>query len=77
MAKVSEAGAAGIRDAFSGQDLVNVVDAYMVSIKNVFAFVIAGAVATLLSAFLIPPTRVPAHEEQKAEEKIDEKEAAA
>jgi MFS transporter, DHA2 family, glioxin efflux transporter len=77
LAKVSEAGASGVRDAFSGEDLVHVVDAYMVGIKNVFAFVLAGAAATLLSAFLIPPTRVPAHDEQKADEKMDDKEAAA
>lgn len=36
----------------------------MAGIKSVFAFAIAGAVATVLVAFLIPPARLPAHEEK-------------
>ena len=48
------------------------LEAYMAGIKNVFIFAVAGAAATVLVALLIPPTRIPAHEEKKT----DEKEAA-
>ena len=47
------------------------LEAYMAGIKNVFIFAVAGAAATVLVALLIPPTRIPAHEE-----KTNEKEAA-
>lgn len=45
------------------------LQAYMDGIKNVFIFSIAGAVANVLVAFLIPPTRLPAPEEKKTDER--------
>jgi MFS transporter, DHA2 family, glioxin efflux transporter len=66
---ISSAGAAGLRNTFSGQELTLVLEAYMAGIKNVFIFAIAGAAATVLVALLIPPTRIPAHEEKKTNEK--------
>jgi hypothetical protein len=63
--KISEAGASGLRSTFSGNDLAVLLDAYMAGIKNVFIFAIAGAVATILVAFMIPPTRLPALEKEQ------------
>jgi hypothetical protein len=67
--QISEAGASGLSKNFSGQQLTVLLEAYMAGIKNVFIFAIAGATASLLVAFLIPPTRLPAHEEKTGEEK--------
>jgi hypothetical protein len=66
--QISEAGASGLRTAFSGQDLVLLLDAYMAGIKNVFAFAIAGAAASVFVALLIPLTRIPAHDEKEKDE---------
>jgi MFS transporter, DHA2 family, glioxin efflux transporter len=52
-----------LRDYFSGQKLTLVLEAYMAGIKNVFIFAIAGATASILLALLIPPTRLPAPQE--------------
>lgn len=62
---ISEAGATGLRDTFSGKQLNLVLEAYMVGVKNVFLFAIAAAAASFLVALLIPPTRLPAPEEKK------------
>lgn len=66
---VNEAGAAGLSNNFSGEELTSILEAYMAGIKNVFIFAVAGAAATVLVAFLIPPTRLPSHEEQKTDDK--------
>jgi hypothetical protein len=66
--RINEAGASGLRTAFSGQDLVLLLDAYMAGIKNVFAFAIAGAAASVFVALLIPWTRLPARDEKKVGE---------
>ncbi|KAL1874403.1 hypothetical protein VTK73DRAFT_329 [Phialemonium thermophilum] len=63
---VNEAGAAGLPNIFSGEELALVLEAYMAGIQNVFIFAIAGAAATVLVALLIPATRIPAHEKDKA-----------
>jgi hypothetical protein len=65
--KISEAGASGLRSTFGGNDLTLLLDGYMAGIKNVFIFAIAGSVATLLVAFMIPPTRLPAPEKEDKE----------
>jgi hypothetical protein len=44
------------------------LDEYMAGIKNVFVFSIAGAAASVLVALLIPPTRLPAHDEKADDE---------
>jgi hypothetical protein len=66
--KISEAGASGLRSSFNGNDLTLLLDAYMAGITNVFIFAMAGTVATLLIAFLIPPTRLPAPEKENQED---------
>jgi hypothetical protein len=66
--KISEAGASGLRSTFSGKDLTLLIDAYMAGIKSVFTFAVAGSVATVLVAFMIPPTRLPAPEKEAKED---------
>lgn len=63
--RISAAGAAGLRNAFSGRELTLVLEAYMAGIQNVFIFAVTGAAASVLVALLIPPTRLPAPEEKK------------
>ncbi|KAK9782214.1 putative MFS transporter [Seiridium cardinale] len=58
LAKVLATGATQIRQIFSGTDLDAVLKAYMVGIKDVFAFSMAGAGLTVLLALLIPSTRL-------------------
>jgi uncharacterized membrane protein YraQ (UPF0718 family) len=65
---ISEAGAAGLRKTFSGQELNLVLEAYMAGVKNVFAFAVAGSAASVLLALMIPPTRLPSHDEQDKNE---------
>ncbi|KAJ4389518.1 hypothetical protein N0V93_006988 [Gnomoniopsis smithogilvyi] len=65
---VNEAGAAGLSNTFSGRELTLVLEAYMAGIHNVFIFAVAGATATVLVALLIPPTRIPSHEEKNEED---------
>ena len=72
-ARVDEAGAQGLHQAFSGTELTAVIDAYMVGIKDVFAFAIAGAIVTALLALTIPTTRLPSLNDDKT---TDKKEAA-
>lgn len=66
--RISQAGASGLRTSFSGQDLVLLHDAYMAGIKNVFAFAIAGAAASVFVALLIPWTRIPTRDENNVDE---------
>lgn len=67
--RVNEAGATGLTNVFSGQELTLVLEAYMAGIKNVFLFAVIGTAATVLVALLIPPIRIPAHEEKKIGDK--------
>jgi len=61
-------GASEIRHVFSGEQLRAITNAYMVGIKDVFAFGLAGAVAAVLLALLIPLKKLPDHEKKKTEE---------
>lgn len=61
-AKVLVTGASELEKVFSGEELVHVRAAYMVGIKDVFAFSTAGAVLTVLIALVIPFKRLPSHE---------------
>lgn len=61
-AQVLLTGAAEINKVFSGEDLVQVKAAYMVGIKDVFAFSMAGAALTVLIALVIPFKRLPSHD---------------
>jgi hypothetical protein len=68
-AKVLATGASEIHRVFSGGDLAAVLDAYMVGIKDVFAFSLAGAAFTVLLALVIPFKKLPSHDNKKTEEK--------
>ena len=62
-------GASDIRHVFSGRDLTAVLGAYMVGIKDVFAFALAGSALAVLVAFVIPFQKLPDHGSKKTEEK--------
>lgn len=53
---------------FTGEELTAVTNAYMVGIKDVFAFGLAGAVAAVLLALLIPLKQLPDHQHKKMDE---------
>ncbi|KAL5340613.1 major facilitator superfamily domain-containing protein [Aspergillus crustosus] len=63
-AQVLGAGASELRDVFSGDDLREVVNAYMVGIKDVFAFSLACAALAVLLSLIIPFERLPDHGEK-------------
>jgi MFS transporter, DHA2 family, glioxin efflux transporter len=65
---VISAGASGIWQAFSGDDLEAVIKAYMVGIKDVFAFMLACAVCSVLLTFLVPLKKIPVHNDKKPED---------
>ena len=69
-ARVLATGASEIQHVFSGRDLAAVLDAYMVGIKDVFAFSMAGAAFTILIALAIPFRKLPMHDSKKTNEKI-------
>ena len=52
--QVLATGATSIQQIFSGTDLAAIVRVYMVGIKDVFAFSMAGAAFSVLLALLIP-----------------------
>lgn len=58
-------GASDIYNAFSGDDLVAVLDAYMIGIKDVFALVLAGSVLATILAFILPFEKLPAHSKKE------------
>lgn len=63
-------GASQIQYIFQGSELTAVTNAYMVEIKDVFAFGLAGAVAAVLLALIIPLEQLPDHEIKKVEETV-------
>lgn len=67
--QVLATGASDIQRVFRGSNLVAVLDVYMVGIKDVFAFSLAGAAFTVVLALIIPPRKLTSNEEKKAEEK--------
>ncbi|KAK6984213.1 major facilitator superfamily domain-containing protein, partial [Favolaschia claudopus] len=56
-------GASDIQRVFAGTELNAVTDAYMVGIKDVFAFSLAGAALTVLIALGIPFRRLPKNDD--------------
>ncbi|KAF7328185.1 putative permeases of the major facilitator superfamily [Mycena venus] len=66
--KVLTTGASEIQRVFRGDDLAAVLNAYMVGIKDVFAFSLAGAALTILIALAIPFKKLPSHEKTGTEE---------
>ncbi|KAL9082712.1 MAG: hypothetical protein Q9165_008811 [Trypethelium subeluteriae] len=73
--QVINTGATEIQQVFRGADLAAVLDAYMVGIKDVFAFSLATSALTVLIALAIPLRRLPDHGNEKTEE-TEEKVAA-
>lgn len=67
--QVLNTGASDIHHVFSGGDLAAVVGAYMVGIKDVFAFALAGSACAVLIALAIPFKKLPSHDSKKTEEK--------
>jgi MFS transporter, DHA2 family, glioxin efflux transporter len=63
-------GASDLQDVFSGGDLADVLDAYMVGIKDVFACGLAGSALAVLLALMIPFKKLPDHDSKKTEEKM-------
>ncbi|KAL2697772.1 hypothetical protein AAEP93_011676 [Penicillium crustosum] len=60
-------GAAEIQHAFTGEELKAVINAYIVRIKDIFAFSLAGAVAAVLLSLLIPQKQLPDHQHKTDE----------
>ncbi|KAK9241400.1 major facilitator superfamily domain-containing protein [Lipomyces kononenkoae] len=56
-------GSTDINKVFSGADLQHVLDAYMVGIKDVFAWCIAGAAFTAVLSLVVPFKKMPPVEE--------------
>ncbi|KAH5303795.1 hypothetical protein HBI12_177270 [Parastagonospora nodorum] len=54
-------GASDIRRSFAGDDLISVINAYMVGIHAVFIFAIASSALAVLLALLIPIKKLPIH----------------
>ncbi|KAL4987322.1 major facilitator superfamily domain-containing protein [Aspergillus falconensis] len=62
-------GVAELKNAFHGEELALIRQAYMVGIKDVFAFALAGACLTVVLALIVPFKKLPDHEAKKAEDK--------
>lgn len=71
---VISTGASEIRKVFQGADLAAVLDAYMVGIKDVFAFSLAAAALTVFIALMIPFQRLHDHGSEKTVETEEEEE---
>jgi hypothetical protein len=54
-------GASELQNVFSGDDLTEVIAAYMVGIKDVFAFSLACAAFSVLLTLIIPFKKLPDH----------------
>ncbi|KAJ6019309.1 hypothetical protein N7522_001376 [Penicillium canescens] len=68
-AEILYIGVSEVANVYKGEQLTLVRDAYMVGIKDVFAFALAGTALTVVLALLIPFKRLPSHETKKAEDK--------
>lgn len=69
-AKVLATGATEIKHVFSGADLDAILRAYMVGIKDVFAFALGGSAFTVLLALIVPFKRIPKHDNQGTEKVV-------
>ncbi|KAL2833056.1 major facilitator superfamily domain-containing protein [Aspergillus cavernicola] len=67
LAKALRTGTSEIRTVFRGEELAALTNAYMAGIRDVFAFGLAGAVAAVFLALLVPFKRLPDHERKKVE----------
>ncbi|KAI0003947.1 efflux pump [Xylariaceae sp. FL0662B] len=67
--QVLSTGASEIQDVFSGNSLATVLSVYMVGIKDVFAFSMAGAAFSVLVAVLIPLRKLPKPDDAREKER--------
>ncbi|PIG81873.1 efflux pump antibiotic resistance protein [Aspergillus arachidicola] len=67
--EISYIGVTELKNAFHGEDLALIRQAYMVGIKDVFAFALAGACLTVVLTLVVPLKKLPDHEAKKAEDK--------
>ncbi|OOO04941.1 major facilitator superfamily MFS_1 [Aspergillus oryzae] len=67
--EISYMGVTELKNAFHGEDLALIRQAYMVGIKDVFAFALAGACLTVVLALIVPFEKLPDHEAKKDEDK--------
>lgn len=75
-ATVLATGASEIHHVFGGRELAAVVDAYMVGMKDVFAFSLAGAAFTIIIALMVPFKKLPLHDKRKEGDKNEATEKA-
>ncbi|KAI9037298.1 MDR family MFS transporter [Aspergillus affinis] len=73
-ALVLSTGASELQTVFSGDDLTAVIAAYMVGIKDVFAFSLACAALSVLLSLIIPFKKLPNHGDTPATEVVEGKE---
>lgn len=67
-ALVLSTGASDIQRVFSGDELASILDAYMVGMKDVFAFVIAGSAFMVVLALVVPFKKMPSDEESEGKD---------
>ena len=67
--QVINTGATEIQHVFNGDDLDAVLKAYMIGIKDVFAFALAGGALAVLLALMIPLRRLPDHGNKETQAK--------
>lgn len=68
-------GATELHKVFSGADLTAILSSYMVGIKDVFAWSMAGAAFTAVLALVVPFKKMPPVEDTASKQKsLDEKE---
>lgn len=77
VALVLGTGASELQDVFSGDDLTAVLDAYMVGIKDVFAFSLACAAFSVILTALIPFKRLPDHDKKPSKDAMASNEVKA
>lgn len=70
--QVIHTGASEIQDVFQGEDLAAVLDAYMVGLKDVFAYSLATCAFTVLIALAIPMRRLHDHSCEKTEDDTEQ-----
>jgi hypothetical protein len=73
LTRLDQAGAGGIREEFAGAELDAVLNAYLVGIRHVFAFAIAGAGLSVICALIIPMKRLPDMQKQGSDENTKSK----
>ena len=63
-------GASEIHNAYIGEDLAAMLAAYIVGIKDVFIYTLAGSALAVLLALAIPFKKLPNHDSKMTEENV-------